>query len=127
MTTVYNLSEDNWTWADEDRYVVVRQFLDNLEDAELKTTTKVPLYVGTLETKYFSDYLCVDSILERMQEWAYDDVDEFASEYLDDVTQGQKDELEQLISDWANKHNIFPKFFSVGNVKEILVDIPEDI
>lgn len=29
--------------------------------------------------------------------------------------------------DWANKHNISPKFFSVENVKEILVDIPEDI
>ena len=127
MTTVHNLSEDDWTWADEDQYAVICQYLDDKDSEDLKDLTKVPMYAGTLEPKKFTDYLCVDSILERMQEWAYDDMDDFASDYLDDVTQEQKDELAQLISDWANKHNISPKFFSVGNVKEILVDIPEDI
>lgn len=127
MTTVYNLSEDDWTWADEDQYEVIRQYLDDKDDHELKVTTKVPMYAGTLEPKKFTDYLCVDSILEHMQEWAYDDMNDFASDYLDNVTQEQKDELEQLISDWANKHNISPNFCSVGNVVEILVDIPEDI
>lgn len=127
MTTVYNLSEDDWTWADEDQYEIIRRYLEDLDDHELKIITKVPMYAGTLEPKKFTDYLCVDSILERMQEWACDDMGYFTSDYLDDVTQEQKDELTQLISDWANKHNISPNFFSVGNVKEILVDIPEDI
>lgn len=127
MTTVYNLSEDDWTWADEDQCEVIRMYLEDLDDHELKITTKVPMYAGTLEPKKFTDYLCVDSILDQMREWAYDDVNEFADDYLNDVTQEQKDEIKQLISDWATKHNISPNFFSVGNVVEILVDIPEDI
>ena len=127
MTTVYNLSEDDWTWADEDEYEILRRYLEDQDSEDLKGLTKIPMYVGTLEPKKFNDYLCVDSIIEHMQEWAYDDVNDFSEDYLDDVTQEQKDELGQLISDWANKYNISPNFSLVRNVKEILVNIPEDI
>lgn len=127
MSKVYNLSEDDWTWADEDPNEVIRQFLDGLESEDLKDVQKVNMYEGELESKSFIDYLCVDYILERMQEWAYDDVGDFSSDYLDDVTDEMKEELDVLICGWANKHNLSPKFFHVENVKEVSFDIPEDI
>lgn len=127
MTKVYSLNDDDWSWADENPNEIIRQFLDGLESDELKDVQKVNMYEGELESKSFIDYLCVDSILERMQEWAYDDVGDFASDYLDDVTDEMKEELDVLICAWANKHDISPKFFHVGNVKEVSFDIPEDI
>lgn len=127
MGTVYNLSEDDWTWADEDPNEIIRQFLDGKDPDDVNNIQKVNMYQGELESKSFIDYLCVDSILERMQEWAYDDVGDFANSYLDDVTDEMKEELDVLICAWANKHNISPNFFHVGNVKEVSIDIPEDI
>lgn len=127
MTTVYNLSEDDWTWADEDPNEIIRQFLDGIDPEDVKNIQKVNMYQGELEPKSFNDYLCVDSILERIQEWAYDDVGDFASDYLDNVTDEMKEELDVLICAWANKHNISPSFSPVRNVKEVSIDIPEDI
>lgn len=127
MSTVYNLSEDDWTWADEDPNEIIRQFLEGKDSEDVKNIQKVNMYQGELESKSFIDYLCVDSILERMQEWAYDDVGDFASDYLDNVTDEMKEELDVLICAWADKYNISPSFFHVSNVKEVSIDIPEDI
>lgn len=127
MSKVYNLSEDDWTWADENPNEIIRQFLEDKDYQDVDKIQKVNMYEGELEPKSFVDYLCVDSILERMQEWAYDDVGDFARDYLDDVTDEMKEELDVIICAWANKHNLSPKFFHVRNVKEVSFDIPEDI
>lgn len=69
----------------------------------------------------------VDSILETATENAYDEYGEFAEDYLEDVTDEDKTELETLIHDWFIRHNYIPQFYKVYNIETIdLNDFSEE-
>lgn len=122
----YNTNEDDWTHADEDIDLVAANFLEELTLEELKTVKSIILYKGVKQAQTFEDFMCVDNILEQMHERAYDE-NEFADDYLYDVTGEQKDELGELISGWAKKHNIDPRFFLIENVTEIEHEVDQKI
>ena len=56
-----------------------------------------------------------------MKEQAYEIADEYAEDYLNDLTTEKAKELESLILDWLNKNIKQPNFFSVKNEKEITI------
>lgn len=120
----YNTCDYDWTHADESIEVVAENFLEELTLEELKTVKSITLYKGMKKAQKFEDFMCVDNILEQMHEWAYD-INEFAEDYLDDVTYEQKKELEKLIIGWADKHNISPSFFLIENVTEVEYEVSE--
>lgn len=122
----YNLSEDDWTFASESLEEVVEQCLEDLSLDELKIVKTVTLYKGVKQEQTFKDFLDVDWLLENMHERAYDD-NEFAEDYLYNVTEEQKAELESLICEWASKHNIAPNFFLINKVEEIEVEVDQQI
>lgn len=122
----YNTSEDDWTHADEDIDLVAANFLEELTLEELKTVKTITLYKGVKKAQTFEDFMCVDSILEQMHERAYDE-NEFAEDYLYDVTEDQKEELSELISGWAKKHNIDPRFFLIENVTEVKHNVDQKV
>lgn len=122
----YNTSADDWTHADESIEIVAANFLEELTLEELKTVKSIKLYKGMKQAQTFEDFMCVDNILEQMHERAYDE-NEFADDYLYDVTEEQKDELGELISGWAKKHNIDPRFFLIGNVTEVVHEVDQKV
>lgn len=123
---VYNTSEDDWTHADEAIEQVLEDKLADMEEVEILKSDSVTLFKGVVSKVSFGQYLCVTSILDNMGEWAYDD-NEFAEGYLDDVTDEQKQDLHNVICSWAEKHNISPKFFTVGDVEEVEVELTDEI
>ena len=54
-----------------------------------------------------------------MQSWAWDDVNDYAANYLNGVTSEQKTDLENLINDWAVRNNIKPDFYEVEDIEVI--------
>lgn len=69
-----------------------------------------------------------DDILERISEGVYEQCGETASDYLDHhaVSQEQRNELtdavEKAVADWLTKHQLWPKFCSVEQVKTITAE-----
>tara|TARA_R100000541_G_C1897352_1_gene83960 strand:+ start:20920 stop:21333 length:414 start_codon:yes stop_codon:yes gene_type:complete len=125
-TIIYNTSEDDWTHAEESLEEVLLQLVSDMEVSEILDSSSLTLYKGVVNKVDFSRYVNVSSILDSISEWAYDD-HEFAEGYLDDVTEEQKDDLERVICDWAKLHNIEPKFFEVGEVEELIVELTDDL
>lgn len=72
-----------------------------------------------------SDFLYLPGLIESIQDQAYEEVDELAEGYLDDITIDQQADLESMIKstldEWADKHRHQPRFYRVINVTERLV------
>ncbi|MDW5524611.1 DUF2188 domain-containing protein [Carnobacterium maltaromaticum] len=74
-------------------------------------------YVGQIETVGFPDV--VDNLLETISETVYDEVGEVADGYLNDVTTEHKEELSDLIHDWAKRNGYLPNCYIMGATEEI--------
>ena len=61
---------------------------------------------------------CID-ICEEMQNYAYDEFDEYSEGYLDGITKEQKEELNNLIASWFDKNIQEPNFYRIKNAKQI--------
>ncbi len=127
MNKIYNLCANDWNDASDDIDEIVYQYLENCPKEELLSTKSVFLYEGVPVQKYMSDYIDVDYMLYTAESNACDEVGEFAEGWLDYVTTPQRDELAEIITQWANKHHLQPKFQHVDEVKEIEVGVDEVI
>ena len=127
MNKIYNLCENDWNDASEDVDETVYQFLEDFTKEELLAVKSVFLYEGAPVKKRMSDYIDVDYMLDMAENNACDEVGEFAEGWLDYVTTPQRDELAEMITQWANKNHLQPKFQHVDEVKEIEVEVDEVI
>ncbi len=127
MDKIFNLTEDDWSDASDNIDEIVYQYLENYPKEELLAVKSVYLYEGVPVQKYMSDYIDVDYMLDMAESNACDEVGEFAEGWLDYVTTPQRDELAEMITQWANKNNLQPKFQHVNEVKEIEVEVDEVI
>lgn len=61
---VYNWHDDeDWSCCSEDKNEVIRQFLEESDDEELKSTAKVKLFKGKKVMQKFEYFFDVDDIL----------------------------------------------------------------
>ena len=60
----------------------------------------------------------VESFLEMCDERAYEEIGEFYDNCFTDVTDGEKQELQTLITEWAKK-NVNIRYWKVINTKEL--------
>lgn len=67
-----------------------------------------------------SDFINIDSVINDMQVQAVDDCGEAAEEYLNEITEDQKKNLEKYIADWFDK-NAKLNFYGVENPRKIVV------
>jgi len=125
MNKIYNLCENDWNDASEDVDEIVYQFLEDFTKEELLAVKSVFLYEGVPVKKYMSDYIDVDYMLDMAENNACDEVGEFAEGWLDYVTTPQRDELTEMITQWASKNHLQPKFQHVDEVNEIEVEVDE--
>lgn len=73
--------------------------------------------VGQLEQPNFPDR--TDDLLERIAEDVCDEVGDYAEDYLDYVDEEHQTELQELIIDWAERHDYLPNYFTVSRTETI--------
>jgi len=93
----YSINEEDFSYSD------IGEVIDALDcdgNLELGST----YYSCEFEAVDFTQYLDVDNILERADEYLYDNIRcEDASPFAD-VTKEAKDNLKTLLHDWAKRH-----------------------
>lgn len=77
-------------------------------------------YSGTPVKIIPSELFCIDSLLESMQERAFDLVDDIADRFLDDITADVRRKVELSIEKVLDE-KISCNFFAVKDVKEHVV------
>ena len=114
-TYAYSLDQETYRGQEDSRETAVYVAIAE-EDIEVGRTVWTAEITEPLAGEFFGG---VDRLIEDMQERAYEDHDEFAQDWLANVTKAQEDELQdaltKAINDWAKKHDHHPMFFSVEN------------
>ncbi|EAC8541119.1 hypothetical protein AK914_11040 [Listeria monocytogenes] len=82
-------------------------------------------FVGQIEEVRFPNE--VDTLLEIIAERIYAEVGEYAEGYLDDVTQEHKEQLSDLIYEWAKQRDYLPSCFTIEMAEEIDIRSFEEV
>jgi hypothetical protein len=109
-------STDKETFHDYD-YI-----MDVLRD-EYETDSKVKIYKGKPERFTHASFVDGRHMIEDFMERAYEDGDEWAESYLQDVTGEPLEELERLVVNWLEKNAQKPNFYRVDEIEEIIVTV----
>ena len=110
-----------WSLNGEDFFDDWYDIIAELEQKGLGVGTE--FFEGDKIETQISDYVDVhgiDSMLERFDDWVYEDVGEIADCDFYNVSQNAKKELQELILDWAEKHVNLP-YWKVQNVVKKVV------
>lgn len=79
------------------------------------------VYIGECEPLNELDIVSATSVIEDMQQRAYEECGEVTEDWMDTVTEGQRTELENLIEGWVKKH--FPvEFWRVDDIHRYTLD-----
>lgn len=108
---VFNIND---TWTEDVDYV--EHYINELEFSPEDT-----IEIGERVTVLHKDIFNLRDLIEDMQDHAYEMGDEYAEDYLKDLTYSKAEELEDLILLWLNKNINQPNFFNVKNEKEITI------
>lgn len=96
--------------------------LEDFEDFE-EEPYEIVLFVGELIP--FIPNIDADSVLESIAEDAYNHGGDYAEGYLDyigkDAYSELDDRLNEVLSDWINKNNLHPNFYSVERIEEVII------
>ncbi len=125
-TYLYSHLEDDWAGADESIEEVAQRILDDMTEKEKSEVTSVTIYKGEKVKQEFQHFLNVNVLMESMQDSANDLGIEETEGYLENVTKQEKDELEAIIIDWAEKNNIRPRWHMIENIESVDFKIPND-
>ena len=127
------MSENKWCYStDKENYTGI---FDTKEEAikegkiDAIDRDKKHFYIAKA-IKDFTPCIDTDFIIELIQEDAYNNGGEWAEDYLDDISKEQLAELDKklndVLSDWLNKHNLKPTWFTVEDVEEISLEANEN-
>lgn len=93
---------------------------------EMVEIDKIPkdrfIYVAERVKYYHKDFIPLIDFQDKLQDIAYDEVSEWCEGYVEDLTIEKEKALEQLIIDWFDKNIEQPKFFTVKNVRKIMLE-----
>ncbi len=104
---------------DEETYYSRDCVADMLEDGETDEIDYV--YVGEKVEFKHKDFIFATDILCEAKERAYDKVSEWCEGYLDSIPKEKLEQLNELVLKWFNENVEQPTFFTVKNVKRIIV------
>ena len=97
------------------------RLIDELDDEELGEGTEY-FEADKAETKV-KDYVkiyTIESLLEQFDDWVYEDVGEVADCDFSNVSKEAKEELQEIIQAWVEKHVNLP-YWKVQNVVKKVV------
>ena len=110
-----------WSLNEEDFFDDWCDLIDELEQEELRVGTEY--FEGDKVGVRISDYVNIHgivSMLEQFDDWVYEDVGEIADCDFYNVSKEAKEELQELIQHWAEKHVKLP-YWKVQNVVKKVV------
>jgi len=122
----YSAVDDDWSNADQSIEEVACMILDEMSNEEVCKVKSITIYKGIKKPQHFKQFLCVDWLLDQMSESAYDEGGDWAEDYLDNVTESEKRELEDVIISWAERNNISPSWFMIEDIAEVEFTIPDE-
>ena len=80
----------------------------------------IDIYIG--EAEYYTDGIFVDGIIEQQQQDAYSEMGECAEDYLEDITDEEKDILQERLNEvwkeFKKEFNHEARFFKIINEKK---------
>ena len=116
--------EKCWSVNGEEFFDDWNRLIDELQDYE---TDELPIgaeyFEGDKVDVKIGDYVNmhgIDSMLERFDDWVYEDIGEIADCDFYNVSQDVKKELQELILAWAKRHVKLP-YWKVQNVVKKVV------
>ena len=110
-----------WSLNGEDFFDDWFVLIDELEQEELGVGTEY--FEGDKVEVHVSDYVSIHGIVEMLaqfDDWVYEDVGEIADCDFYNVSKEVKEELQELIQTWAEKHVKLP-YWKVQNVVKKVV------
>ena len=110
-----------WSLNGEDFFDDWWDLIDELEQEELGVGTEY--FEGDKVNVRSSNYVSlhgINSMLEQFDDWVYEDVGEIADCDFYNVSKEAKEELQELIQQWALKHVKLP-YWKVQNVVKKVV------
>lgn len=75
-----------------------------------------------VEVKDYVSPIGIESLLEQFDDWAYEDVGEVYDCCFTNVPKEAKDELHEIIRQWAEKHVSLPYWKVVNVVKKVVTE-----
>lgn len=123
---LFSHHEDDWDCADERIEKAATMAFEDIPIEESKNLTELTLYKGKLIKQEFESFLSTSSIIEQLQDSAYEDCGECAETWLNKVSEEQENELADVICKWAEKNGLAPDFFLVEDIKEVKFKIPQE-
>ena len=115
------MTEKCWSVNGEDYFDDWCRLIDELDDEELGEGTEY-FEADKAETKV-KDYVkiyTIESLLEQFDDLVYEDIGEVADCDFYNVSKEAKEELQELIQQWAEKHVKLP-YWKVQNVVKKVV------
>jgi hypothetical protein len=110
-----------WSLNEEDFFDDWYDLIDELEQEELGVGTEY--FEGDKVDVKISDYVNIHgivSMLGQFDDWVYEDVGEIADCNFYNVSKEAKEELQEVIQQWAEKHVKLP-YWKVQNVVKKVV------
>lgn len=123
---LYSTHEDDFSNSEESLEDVAQQLWEEFTLEEQQECDSMTLYKGKVLQPKLSDFLQGDFLLEEVSTLAYDTCGEWAIDYLKDVTNDKIKELDDLVSSWADKHNLNPNWFMIEDIEEVEFEIPRE-
>lgn len=112
----YSTDEERYHEQEPSRLAIIEHALGEIESADDGQTQ---FWIG--RNVRFVPRTSVASIIESLQEQAHEECGEFAETYLDDVTQDEESELEDIVNAWAERVDR-SNFWTVTNVEHFTIE-----
>ena len=122
-----NMIEGKFVWSENDEIFNSSIEFDTIEEALKDASQELEkggnVFIGKIKKVDLS--IDTNAIIENLQEIAYDQAGDAASDFLNDITKDQEDVLQKMINEtlieWLEENNLIPSFFSVEEVKEYII------
>lgn len=112
----YSTNEENYYGTEESRRDIIALALEEIGE------TEGTFWIGKNKRHFGRGTYVAASVIEGLQEQAYEECGEFAETYLDDVTKEEEAELADFITNWAARVDR-SNFWTVYDTEQI--DIAE--
>lgn len=111
--SVYSHNEEDWVEELQEAIdAAIEQQDCQPEEINMKIGDKVLITHDQLSNGVGSN------VIEQLQEWAYDECQDWADNYLEDIGKDKIDELSDIIGKWISENAEAPTFYKVVNIRD---------
>lgn len=115
------MSEVCYSITGED-YTELCLVMEQLRD-EHEIGDSVEVFQGISTPIGHNGFIFANTLIEHMQDRAWEEYGEWSEGYLDNITKDQKLQLENLISAWFTRNVPTPTFYKVIGVQKIMLEV----